>query len=222
MIQIVVVGVFAFMQLSSDPQLEVLPLVEALTENGAVLAIATCATTIACVGLVLLLVKLRKGAKVAQYLALSPISGKTLLQLLALTIGFVICMDGLTLLLGRPIIPEFMIDVYRTSVYPALIWLALVIAAPVFEEIFFRGFLFEGFRHSRLGNAGAIGLTALAFASIHLQYDGYDMAGVFVLGVLLGVMRLRTGSLWSPMLMHVLWNLVATIETALYVHGFVG
>jgi membrane protease YdiL (CAAX protease family) len=35
----------------------------------------------------------------------------------------------------------------------------------------------------------------------------------------LGIVRLKTGSLWSPLLMHSVWNLVGMVETALYVSG---
>jgi membrane protease YdiL (CAAX protease family) len=35
------------------------------------------------------------------------------------------------------------------------------------------------------------------------------------MGIALGIMRLKTGSLWSPLLMHVAWNLVAVVMVAL-------
>jgi membrane protease YdiL (CAAX protease family) len=63
-----------------------------------------------------------------------------------------------------------------------------------------------------------IGLTSLAWTLVHLQYGAYELAIVFALGVLLGIVRLKTGSLWSCLFMHAFLNLVATIETALYVH----
>jgi membrane protease YdiL (CAAX protease family) len=220
--QILVMAVFAAVKLTSDPQLDRLQLAENISTNGLVLAISTCATALVCVGVIFLIVKFRKGATISEYLGLRPVTGKTLLGLLALFAGFIILSDCLTFLLGRPVVPQFMVDVYITSVWPLLLWIALILAAPVFEETFFRGFLLEGFRRSPIGNNRSIVLTALAWTLIHLQYDIYEMATVFALGVLLGVVRIMTGSLWSSILMHAFCNLVATIETILSVHNLGG
>ena len=87
--------------------------------------------------------------------------------------------------------------------------MATVIFAPVFEEVFFRGFLFEGFRYSKMGAAGAIFVTSLVWAGFHMQYGLLQIASIFVLGIILGVVRYRTGSLWAPLAMHVFNNLLA-------------
>ena len=91
---------------------------------------------------------------------------------------------------------------------------ALLVAAPLFEETFFRGFLFRGFASSFLGVIGTVLVTAGLWALLHVQYDAYGIALVFALGLLLGIARARTGSLWVPIAMHSAANLVATIETA--------
>ncbi len=217
--QMLVVSLFIIMELASDPELNVLQLAESLALDGFVLALSTFATAIICVGLILIIIKLRKGATIAEYLALSPITGKTLLGLMALTAGFVLLSDGLTYFLGRPVIPQVMVEIYKTSVWPPIFWAALILAAPAFEETFFRGFLLEGFRQSRIGNAGALCLTSLAWTSIHLQYGLYELAIIFVGGILLGIVRIKTGSLWSCLFMHAFWNLIATAEMALYVNS---
>jgi membrane protease YdiL (CAAX protease family) len=112
---------------------------------------------------------------------------------------------------------DFMVDVYKTARFLPLLAVALVLAAPVFEEIFFRGLLFQGIRHSRLGPGGAVGLCALAWAVIHFQYDVYGMITIFVFGIMLGWARLKSGSVYLPIMMHAFINLVALIETALFV-----
>jgi membrane protease YdiL (CAAX protease family) len=173
--QIFVFSVYISIKLYSDFHLNELELAEDLITNGFVIALSTCATAIICIGTLLLIIKLRKGATISEYLALTPITLKTLLVLLVISTGFIILSDGLTYLLGRSIIPQFMIDAYRTSVFPIIFWVALVLAAPLFEETFFRGFLFEGFRRSRIGNAGAVCLTALMWTSIHHQYGFYEL-----------------------------------------------
>lgn len=105
-----------------------------------------------------------------------------------------------------------MITVYTTSGSFPLFLFGLVVAAPLAEEFFFRGFLFAGLVDSRLGPAGAIALTAFAFGILHPQYDLYGIANIAVLGVLLGVIRWRTGSLWLCAFLHGLMNLAATVD----------
>ncbi len=219
LIQILIILAFVAVNLNADPQIDMVLLIESISKNGFALAICTYATTIICTSLILLIIKFRKGATIAEYLAFRPVTPKTLLGIFALTIGCIILSDGLTLFLGKSIVPQFMVDAYRTCAYPTIFFISLVLAAPAFEEIFFRGFLLEGFRQSRIGNIGAVGLTALVWSSIHLQYGAYEIVTIFICGIILGVVRIKTGSLWSTLFMHVIWNLVATIETVLYAQG---
>ena len=107
-----------------------------------------------------------------------------------------------------------MTTAYETAGFLPLLWFALICLAPMFEEIFFRGFMFSGIRHSRLGGAGAILITSLVWAGIHLQYDAYQMATIFAGGLLLGTARLKTNSVYLTIGMHAIWNILATIETA--------
>ena len=90
-------------------------------------------------------------------------------------------------------------------------------AAPLSEEYLFRGFLFAGWSRSKLGVTGTILLTSALWAAVHTQYDAYYVAAVFAFGVLAGIARHRTGSLWVPILIHAVVNLVIAIETALVV-----
>ena len=122
----------------------------------------------------------------------------------------------MTYSLGRPIVPEIMVELYRTSHFVALPWFAVIIAGPIFEEVFFRGFMFRGIEASGLGNGGAIFITAFTWAAIHTQYDGYLLATIFVLGILLGLARAVTGSLYLTTAMHAATNAIATIEIHLF------
>lgn len=217
LVQMVVGAFFVAAKVASDSKQDVLKQAQDLGTNGLFIALATLATTVVCVSLVLLFVKLRRGASTAEYLAISPISLKMLLALLGISTVFILLSDGLTLLLGRPTIPQFMVDIYRTSLYPPLLGVALTLVAPAFEEVFFRGFLLEGFRRSRIGNIGAVVLTAFLWTAIHLQYGLYELAIIFALGLLLALARVKTGSLYSCFIIHAFFNLVSMIETAMYI-----
>lgn len=190
----------------------------ALELDGLLLAIATLATTAVCGGLIALAVRLAR-APVRASLALVPVRAGALLPWLAATVAFMLLSDGLTALLERPVVPPFMLDVYRSAGVVPLLWLALVVAAPLFEELLFRGFLLEGLRHAPLGGAGAVIVTSLLWAAIHVQYGAYEIATISVLGVLLAVARLHTRSLFTPLAMHAANNLVAMLQTALWVRA---
>jgi sodium transport system permease protein len=71
------------------------------------------------------------------------------------------------------------------------------------EEILFRGFVLPGLA-TVMRPGPAVFVTAAVFAAAHL--DPGRLPSTFVLGVVLGFLRLRTGSLWPAVLMHLLVN----------------
>ncbi|HEV7514846.1 MAG TPA: type II CAAX endopeptidase family protein [Thermoanaerobaculia bacterium] len=181
---------------------------------------AFTATTLASapLGILLLLgfAGLRRGLSLRDYLGLRLPTARQALGALALLAVFNLSYDQLTRLLHRPLVPDFMLDAYRTAHGLPGLYLAVVVAAPVFEELLFRGFLLPGLRPAP-GAAGAIGaalLSSVAFALPHLQYDRFDMTAVFVLGLLFAGVRLKTGSTLLTIALHAITNLVATLEVA--------
>jgi hypothetical protein len=185
-------------------------------EQGLIWALATLLSTPFLVGLTVLFAWMRRGLSVREYLAIRSVRKRTLLRWCLGLLAFALFSDLLTWVLGKPIVPEVMLEAYRTSVWPILLWVAVVICAPWGEELFFRGFLFKGWLHSPLGGWGTIFLTSLIWAAIHLQYDLYGVATIFVGGLLLGYARLRSGSLYPSILMHTLMNVLAMGQTAYF------
>lgn len=93
-------------------------------------------------------------------------------------------------------------------------WLAILVVVaigPISEELLFRGFLYGGLAPSRIGPVGAIAVSSLMWAGMHFQYAWPILIQVTVYGIVLGVARWRTGSLWPPMAAHVLINLYAAV-----------
>lgn len=86
----------------------------------------------------------------------------------------------------------------------ALILLSLVPA--VCEEIAARGLLTLGLRR-RLGAAGALLISTVAFAALHLSL--VRAVPTAILGLVLGVLALRAGSIVPSMLAHALNNAIA-------------
>jgi HAD superfamily hydrolase (TIGR01509 family) len=183
--------------------------------NGFVLALTACATAPLVLVLTWLFSWIRAGSRAFQYLGLRIIPGKDYLGWVAGMLALVALSDGLTKLMGRPIVPEIMVEAYRTAGFLPLFWLALMVAAPLTEETLFRGFLFEGIVHSRSGARGALIVTAGMWASIHVQYDWYGRATIFIFGLFLGYVRLKTGSTLVTMVLHSLMNLIVTLQIVL-------
>jgi membrane protease YdiL (CAAX protease family) len=111
--------------------------------------------------------------------------------------------------------PQGIVTVFFAPEYP--LWLRLyllvvgVLIAPVAEEILFRGIILP-MALRRNGVVYAVAISALLFACIHMHVPAlvplFVMAAAFALGYL------YTGSILTPIVMHVLFNAVNL--TALY------
>ncbi len=213
-VQIGVLVIWMGIEATQGIDIESQEFMQSMASNGAYIALATIASALVCSALIAWLIRMRNGATIKDYLAFTPVANKTIWLTIGITLLFILVSDSLTTLLGKDIINDFMRNAWKTQGFSPLFWFALVVAAPFFEEIFFRGFLFEGLRYSALEENGTIVITALFWAAIHLQYDLYAISIIFVMGVVLGLLRSRTGSIWPCILMHALNNLIATIETA--------
>jgi len=84
-----------------------------------------------------------------------------------------------------------------------LLWLMGGLLAPLLEELVFRGAVFSTFLRYCAPWVSVV-LSASVFTAMHLSYQGYPavLAYVWILGVWLGLLRLRSGSLWPCILTH--------------------
>ena len=95
----------------------------------------------------------------------------------------------------------------------ALVSVVAIAAAPaICEELLLRGIVLPALLPA-LGSAGAIVTSAALFALIH--WDLYRAAFTFALGIALGILRVRTGSLLSPVLAHALVNTITFVAAPL-------
>jgi len=183
--------------------------------DGIFLSLCTFATLLICTPLVVGIMKLKRGSKLKDYLGLIVPRPGQLWRWSLVTIAYCVITPAILSLLHQSKAWEFMLKVYSSANPRWLIWLALVICAPVFEEIAFRGFLFKGLAASRLRWYGATVVTSVLWAVIHLQYDWYEISGIFVLGLVLGTARAMTNSILLTIWLHCLVNALATAEMAL-------
>lgn len=183
-----------------------------LKDNGSLTALFLLMSALTGIPLLLLAARLRKGTRLDKYFAFQSVPWQAVWRWVMVTLVLGLCLDLVAALVGRPVVTDFMRQNIETTHSHLLLVLAMVVAAPAFEEVLFRGFAFAGLSKSGLGARGAIVVTALVWALIHLQYDWIDKGMIFLIGLLLGWARLRSGSLWIPMLMHAALNALAYME----------
>jgi membrane protease YdiL (CAAX protease family) len=82
--------------------------------------------------------------------------------------------------------------------------LSVCVQPAIVEELAFRGVILGSFA-SFLGGASAVLLSSVLFAILHLSIPSFPH--LFILGGMLGLLRMRTGSLYPGMLLHFGHNL---------------
>ena len=82
-------------------------------------------------------------------------------------------------------------------------FLLVAIFAPIFEEWLCRGMVLRGLL-TRMKPAWAIVVSALFFALIHL--NPWQALNAFIIGVIMGYVYYKSGSLWLTMLIHFVNN----------------
>jgi hypothetical protein len=101
----------------------------------------------------------------------------------------------------------------QSALLAAVIVVGAGVLAPVIEELLFRGLLLRALLR-RMSPEAAVFVSALAFALAHLAGDPNSLPALpalAALGVVLGIVALRTGSLSRPILIHAGFNLTATM-----------
>lgn len=91
--------------------------------------------------------------------------------------------------------------------YGALLFVGAISPA-ICEELLFRGFILSSLR-SRVSDAVAVLLTAALFAVFHLSI--YRLFGTALLGVVMGMLVVRSGSIVPAMIFHGLNNAMALL-----------
>lgn len=90
----------------------------------------------------------------------------------------------------------------------ALNAVVVAVIAPIVEELTFRGVGFSLL--ARFGTVAAVTGTSVAFAADHGLVEGFP--ALFVFGVAVAIVRVRTDSIYPGMLMHACFNGLALVE----------
>jgi uncharacterized protein len=188
----------------------------AITEhNGTFLALRLCISYAAQIAILSWVIQVRD-CSVKEYFGLIRPQPWPVVLGAVFAIAFLLISHGVIYALGGVFLLAEHAEIYRSARdvggLPVL-WATYLAAAPAGEEVVYRGFLFRGLSASRLGVTGAIILTSLIWSLIHLPYNWFYQLNIFGLGLLLGWVRWRSGSILPTMLLHAMINFVIVIET---------
>lgn len=89
-----------------------------------------------------------------------------------------------------------------------LAFVSLCIIAPILEELFFRGVIMKILEP--YGMAVAVLFSAFGFAMLHFQPSVF--IAIFIVGIVLGFVRIYSGSIFACMLFHSVFNFASLME----------
>lgn len=118
-----------------------------------------------------------------------------------LTMPLTTLVNAISMLFVDNVVVQMSGDVVSMPFFLMLFFMAVY--GPVCEEITFRGIMFQSYRN-RGSLLGAILLSALTFGLIHMNFN--QMPYAMVIGVLLALLVEATGSIWSSILYHFIFN----------------
>ncbi|MFA4838423.1 MAG: type II CAAX endopeptidase family protein [Candidatus Neomarinimicrobiota bacterium] len=150
------------------------------------------------------------GSSYRTFFRMKAVSLKSLVAILPVGLGMVVVMDEMDRLVQMFFpAPEIFkqIDKIMTidSIESALVIIGfVVILGPLFEEMLFRGF-FQRILEYRLNDVTKAALySALTFALVHS--NPWGIVQIYIIGVFLGYIAWRTGSIWVSLLLHSINN----------------
>ncbi len=165
------------------------------------------------IGEILLLVPLFvwmfvRGFSWRETFALRPASAKMLLLAMALGVlvwfpanAAAVPFEWLLSKIGAA--PEF--PAPQTTAQMVVLGVMLILAAPLVEEPMFRGFVLRGWLP--VGSGAAVLVSGVLFGMLHAQLA--QLVALIIVGVLLGVVALHSGSIFPPMVLHATFNAIS-------------
>ncbi len=135
------------------------------------------------------------------------------------TVGFsyrgfnpTILLWGLLMILSLNVVMDPILSLFPDVAVPVgrgiYMILAIVVLAPIFEELICRGIVLEAVRRKHGAWMGCLA-SALVFGFMHIQPQ--LVINAFACGLILGYIYLRTRSIFAPIILHSINNLLAYI-----------
>ena len=74
--------------------------------------------------------------------------------------------------------------------------------------------MYRGLAASRVGVVGAIVISSAIWAAMHVQYEPFYMVHIFVIGLLFGYWRWKSGSTILTLILHAIVNACSLAQIA--------
>lgn len=84
--------------------------------------------------------------------------------------------------------------------------IALLVVAPIFEELLCRGVILEAIRRKHGGWIACV-VSSILFGVMH--FEPQSVLNAFMIGLLLGYLYIRTNSIFAPIIIHFINNVIA-------------
>ena len=198
------------LDLLSDPRME--ERMNELVFNGDLVAHEAFWSGAVCTLLILVSVRLWKRGQTSAFLGLKTPSWRNALLWFGVFMALGLVIEMLAWL-SPSFKTDFMQKVIGSTTSMGWLVLGVGVMAPLFEEFLLRGLLYGTLRHTVDEHAG-VAITAGVFALMHMQYDMAVMMLILPMGVVLGYARSRSGSIWVPVLLHMVNNLITIVFPA--------
>jgi len=139
---------------------------------------------------------------------------KELLRTLELCLASVILVNFFLAYIFPDFINNYMPEVIKQSFEsiaksnPFTVLLTVGILAPFAEEILFRGAIYNLIK-DKFNKYAAVIVSAILFAVIHMNI--YQASYALVIGLFMGIIILKTGSLWLTIIFHIVYNTLSGV-----------
>ena len=155
-----------------------------------------------CILICLAFVKIHR--TLADFFAYSDITLMQYIIWLGVLVFFLYATSWAHAYLHVPVVSEWEIYFSHKHLATPAFFLMILCVMPILEELLFRGILFDGLVRTTIGLPGAIIIPAYLWA----LPAGMDSSALFLvnifMGVMFGVARWHTGTLWTPIFLHII------------------
>jgi len=165
--------------------------------------------------LTLLIIKFKKGITIQNYLAFTNVSRRRLLKWIITIIGLKCIVLLICIYTGDPNISDTILNHLKNVSFIPAFYFSSIILAPICEEILFRGFMYKGLEKTILRGWGTVIFTSIFFALYHV----WNFFPPFFAGMFFGFARKKTNSLYVPIGLHMMWNLISLLNVHLHIIG---
>jgi uncharacterized protein len=212
-----VLGSLALVVVHSFPRFHGLTLEQVAQRAAVAIPIQTGALLLV-IAFMVAMVRLKRGGDFFKAISWNIPHGRPFVGALAAGVALAFASDIFSVLLSRWTPKSLPIDqFFRDTNSAYLLALYGVLVGPFVEELFFRGFLYPALAR-RVGAETSVIVTAASFAIIHqsqLAHAWAPLTWLFIVGIVLTIVRARTRSVASCVIIHVTYN--ATLFGILFV-----